>query len=445
MGHEVEAVSSAEDALKAAERNQPDAIVLDVRLPGADGLTAMPQLRRHVGQAPIVVITAHGDLQTAVTAVRNGAFEYILKPFDLDSVERTLRRALEREQPSARASRDPERRVGGLVGKSSAMQDVYTRIALAAASDSGVLLTGESGVGKELAARAIHQFSKRSDGPFVAVNVAALSPSLAESELFGHAQGAFTGADSRRVGLLEQASGGTLFLDEVADIPLPTQVKLLRALEHGEVTPVGAGRAAPTDFRIISATHQDLAQCVQAGGFRHDLFFRLRAFCVELPPLRNRREDIRELAEHFLASMSWPGAPAPGLSAAALAELESRPWWGNVRELRNALEHAVIVARRGVIDQEHLPPPAASPTILAADKDQSLAVSVREPVRRWAETALNQDDGATDLHQQLLQAVEPPLFRAAIERFHGNCATAARRLGLHRTTLRKKLDQYGID
>ena len=245
-----------------------------------------------------------------------------------------------------------------MVGSSPAIQEVFKRIAVVAPTEACVHIRGESGTGKELVARAIHQYSHRCDGPFVPVNVASLSPSLAESELFGHARGAFTGAEQARKGLLEQADGGTLFFDEVADIPLPIQVKLLRVLEYGEILPVGANRPVRSDFRVISATHRNLHERVVQGKFREDLFFRLITFEVEIPPLRERRSDVAELTEHFLDVLSAKnGCPRPPLAAETLAALEGRQWYGNVRELRNAVEHAMILARGGAILPEHLPPP----------------------------------------------------------------------------------------
>jgi len=444
MGHEIAAASSAEQALELAEDYQPDVIVLDVRLPGMDGLTAIEHLREHVGQVPIVVITAYGDLQTAVKAVRNGAFEYIVKPFDLDQMQRTLQRALDRKRPADVKSL-PSQHVEGLVGKTPEMQEVFKRIALAAASHACVLLCGESGTGKELAARAIHRYGSRSDGSFVAVNVASLSPSLAESELFGHVRGAFTGADESRTGLLVQADGGTLFLDEVADIPLATQVKLLRALEHGEVMPVGSNEMITADFRVVSATHQDLAHKVQDGTFRHDLYFRVCTLQIDIPPLRGRRDDIEELARHFLTHLTSDAQmPCPDLSPETVAELRQRPWHGNVRELRNAIEHAVIVSRGGAIIPEHLPAPAASSLIPAEYREASIKQQIALLIGQWAEAQFSDSPDAKDLYDRLLRTVEPALLRVAMEKNRDQYAAAARSLGMHRTTLRKKLDQYGI-
>src|SRR3990172_7829013 len=267
------------------------------------------------------------------------------------------------------------------------MQEIYKRIALAAASDASVLLNGESGTGKELAARAIPRYSRRAAAPFVAVSVAALNWSLAESELFGHVRGAFTGAEEDRVGLLVQANGGTLFLDEVAEIPLPTQVKLLRALEHNEVVPVGSNHALATDFRVISATHQNLLQRTTEGHFRHDLLFRLGAFQIELPPLRVRPEDIRELAGYFIAMLAKGSTePVAQLTAETLSELERRQWHGNVRELRNAIEHALIMARGRAILPEHLPPSMS--VTPAVEPSGEIDGAVAAAVRRWADRSL---------------------------------------------------------
>ncbi|MCB9920989.1 MAG: sigma-54-dependent Fis family transcriptional regulator [Planctomycetaceae bacterium] len=443
IGHDVAVASSAEEALEAVDEVRPDLIVLDVRLPGMDGLSAIEQFRQRVGQVPIIVITAYGDLETAVEAVRNGAFEYIVKPFDLDTVQHAVTRALSK-CVAASESRTNSGAVGGLVGRSPAMQEVFKQIALAASAETSVLLCGESGTGKELAARALHRYSSRGEGPFVAVNVASLSSSLAESELFGHARGAFTGADHDRVGLLAQANGGTLFLDEVADIPMPAQVKLLRALDHGEVVPVGSSRSVMTDFRIVSASHQDLPMKVKNGEFRHDLYFRIAAFRIDLPPLRKRGDDIRELAEYFLAVASRDEIVSTVLSDEAVHELQQRPWYGNVRELRNAMEHAVIVARGGVIGIEHLPEAASASLIHTCNQDQPIDETISELIERWARAKLAGADVSGDLYEQLLKLVEPSFLKAAIEKHQGQYSSAARQLGLHRTTLRKKLDEYGL-
>lgn len=443
MGHTAATAASAEEGLRLAADTRPDVIILDVRLPGLDGLSAMQRFREACGPVPIIVITAYGELATAVAAVRNGAFDYLPKPFELSVAQRVIQRAL--LQP-ADLAREPPRYVPEagelrLVGSSSVMQEVFKRIALVAPSDACVHLRGESGTGKELVARAIHRYSRRATGPFVAVNVASLSPSLAESELFGHVRGAFTGADQPRRGLLEQAHGGTLFLDEVADIPLAIQVKLLRALELGEIVPVGGTQPVQTDLRLISATHRDLCQRVAEGSFRHDLYFRLITFEIDLPPLRQRREDIRELSDYFLDLLAGKNASRrPSLSAEALAVLERRPWYGNVRELRNAIEHATILARGGLILPEHLPPP--TPPAITADSIRQEALA--SLIRQWALAQVQGSPEPSDLYARLARLVEPPLLQTVMEHCQGQCSTAARLLGLHRTTLRKKLDQFGI-
>jgi two-component system nitrogen regulation response regulator GlnG len=439
MGHEVATASSAERAFEVAEQLQPDVILLDVRLPGMDGLAAMDELRERAGDVPIIVMTAYGDLNTAVQAVRNGAFDYLVKPFDLSKLRHVLERAM-----SPAAAGKPERSihaVEGFVATTAIMQEIFNRLALAAASNACVLLRGESGTGKELAARAIHKFSQRAEHPFVVVNIASLSETLAESELFGHVRGAFTGADQPRTGLLAQASGGTLFLDEVADIPLPIQVKLLRALEQREVVPVGSGAAVPADFRLISATHQDLQASVHSGSFRHDLYFRIAAFQVELPPLRDRRDDIIPLAEHFVRELADPEREPNRLSEAARETLQRRDWYGNVRELRNAVEHALIVARGGTIEPIHLPSPIASldPTTTAP---VDIEARVAELLAAWTELRLEDDGSVGTLYDELLALVEPPVLDKVLRHHANQFAASARVLGLHRTTLRKKIEQY---
>jgi DNA-binding NtrC family response regulator len=439
MGHTVATAASAEKGLDTAKAERPDAVVLDVRLPGMDGLTAMEHFRDLLDATPIIVITAFGDLSTAVRAVRQGAFDYLLKPFDLQIARRAIARALEKtsQSPTVDESSSDGKSEYMIIGNSPAMQEVFKQIAVVANSEACAHIVGESGSGKELATRAIHRYSRRAKGPFVAVNMAALSPSLAESELFGHVRGAFTGAESARKGLLELADGGTIFLDEVADIPLALQVKLLRALEHGEILPVGGDAPVTSNFRLISATHQNLRQLVAEGKFRHDLYFRLITFEIEIPPLRCRTEDIPDLAEHFIDLLSTKnGLPRPAVSPETMVELGRRPWHGNVRELRNALEHALILARGGSIAPEHLPEAMSPPTATTAGDEQSLAALVR----RWAETQLLAPTEGQDLHERLLRIVEPPLFETTLDHYRGQFVSAARRLGIHRTTLKKKMD-----
>lgn len=441
-GHEVSIAPSAEEALDLAEQKTPDAVVLDVRLPGLDGLSVIPRLRDWIGDTPIIVITAFGNLETAVQALEAGAFDYLTKPFDLDVAAEILERALNKVRSGASPVVPPvPAQEGVLVGSSPAMQTVFKQIALVAPTDVPVLITGESGTGKELVARAVHRHSPRKSGPFVPISVAAVSPNVIESELFGHVRGAFTGAERDRRGLLELAHSGTVLLDEIGDVPLHLQVKLLRAIEQREVTPVGDARPRNSDFRVIAATNRPLPGLIAAGEFREDLFYRLSVFHIELPPLRERKDDIPLLVEHFLEKTTG-GAQAKQFTAEAIQELRSRPWFGNVRELRNAVEHAAIVARGERIDPEHLP----KDTSTRSPVEGSLERRLQKSTSTWAAGQLPSTDGACDeiaLYERYLQIVEPALLRTVLEHCGENRAAAARLLGIHRATLRQKLRRYG--
>jgi two-component system nitrogen regulation response regulator GlnG len=440
-GHSVAVAASAEQAFGQMAHLRPDVIILDVRLPGMDGLTALPRLRQLAPEAAVIVATAFGSLPTAVQAVEGGAFDYLAKPFDLNQALDAVARALQRRPIAAAPETAPVADAPGspeeIIGISPAMQQVFKRIALVAPHDACVLITGESGTGKELVARAIHRYSARRDRPFLPMHIAALNPNLVESELFGHARGAFTGAAQARTGLLALADGGTVFLDELADIPLPVQVKLLRALEHGEVLPVGATQPVPLNLRILTATHQDLPRCVAEGRFRPDLYFRLNVFQVHLPPLRERIEDIEPLAVHFLRRFKPSALP---LLPETLRYLQGLPWFGNVRELRNALEHAAILARDGPLLPEHFPRFAGDPSG-AAPPDQ-LAGAVRKWLAEQVRTA--GAEPPRDLYDELLRIVEPALLEDVMRRLRGNRWVAAQWLGLNRATVRKKLGLYGL-
>jgi two-component system nitrogen regulation response regulator GlnG len=436
-GHQVALAASAEEAFVLAQKQRPDAVILDVRLPGLDGLSALGRLRKLTRDAPVIVVTAFGNLNTAVRAVEGGAFDYLAKPFDLDQALEAVARALQRRTVQEQTPPEQPEPAGPeeIVGRSPAMQVVFKRIALVAPRDACVLITGESGTGKELVARAVHRYSARRDRPFLPVHIAALNPSLVESELFGHVKGAFTGAAQARPGLLALADGGTVFFDELADIPLSVQVKLLRVLEHNEVLPVGGNQSQPLSIRILAATHQDLERRVADGSFRHDLFFRLNVFQVHLPPLRERAEDIVPLAEHFLRRIEPRALP---LLPATAAFLTAQPWPGNVRELRNALEHAVIVSRDGPLLPEHFPVFTVVPA--PANATDRLAATVRQ----WLAERLK-DNGArepADLYGELLRHIEPALLDDVMRRVQGNRQMAARWLGLNRATVRKLLARY---
>ncbi len=437
-GHVVETVSTAEDALRSAEAARPDVVVMDVRLPGMDGLSALSELRTRLGTTPIIIMTAFGSLDTAVRAVEAGAFDYIPKPFDLDQAIAVIRAALDSERRAQSAPSSEPRPFADdqtLIGRCANMQALYRQIALVAAGDVPVLITGESGTGKELVAEAIHRNSGRSQGPFVPVCVPALSPTVVEAELFGHAKGSFTGADRDRPGLLDLADGGTVFLDEVGDVPLAQQVKLLRAMDRREVTPVGGGTAHRSNFRLIAATNQDLEAQVARGEFRDDLYYRLNVFRIHVPSLEDRRDDIPLLAEHFLWSIR-PDEPKQ-LAAETLKELTRRPWPGNVRELRNAIEHAAVVARGSLITPECLPR-----IIERTQPTQSPEYGLETAVRAWVQRALKGDtETAPPLMDQCAALCERVLLDEVLEATGGNASAAARLLGIHRQTLRQKLRQ----
>lgn len=438
-GHQVQVSASAEKGLEMAQDQVPDAMILDIRLPKMDGLTALSHFQKQHPGIPIIIITAHGNLDTAVQAVEGGAFDYLTKPFDLSQVLETVERAL--QQAVSEAEKAPpiaeDLTADEIIGRSPAMQAVFKRIALVAPHDSCALITGESGTGKELVARAIHRHSKRRNGPFLPIHIAALNPSLVESELFGHNKGAFTGATESRPGLLALAEGGTVFLDELADIPLSTQVKLLRALEQNEVFRVGSNKPEPLRIRILAATNQDLTQKVTEGQFRHDLFFRLNVFQVELPPLRERLEDIPLLIQHFLQRFQRQNVSVP---SETITYLQAQNWLGNVRELRNALEHAVIVARGERLLPEHFPRASIEPS--AASHDQR----IQDAIAQWLQEQILQagDSPPENLYGDLLQLVESGLLEDVMRRVNGNRWVAAQWLGLNRATVRKKLATYDL-
>ena len=443
-GHAVEVAASVEAGLETCARFEPEAMLLDVRLPGRDGLSALPELRAIVPDAPVVVMTAFGDLETAVRAVNAGAFDYLVKPFDLESVSRILAHALaERAQRTAAAADRPTATVTDsegvfMVGSSPPMQTVFKQISLVAPTDLPVLITGETGTGKDLAARAIHGHGPRRDRPFVATSLGALAPSVIESELFGHVRGAFTGATSDRPGLFALADGGTLFLDEIGEAPIDLQVKLLRALENGEVTPVGSAMPRKVDVRVIAATNRDLVAAITAGTFREDLYHRLHVFPIHMPPLHARGDDIATLAARVLARHS-AGRPTPSMSAEFLAAIRGRPWPGNVRELTHAIEYAAVVARGGMLRPEHLPPRVPTATSQPTG-DVSADTQVAAAVRAWVDAALAHDRSAGGpLHEPLMDLVESTLVQKVVDAAGGNRTAAAKLLGLDRATLRAKL------
>ncbi len=439
-GYPVVTAATAEEGVRQAAEHRPAVIMLDVRMPGMDGLEAMQHLAQVAPAASIIIMTAFGNLETAVRAVSQGAYEYLTKPFDLQQALDVVARACE---ATAETAEDPvssgaESLGSVLIGSSPQMQQVFRKIALVAAHDVPVLVTGESGTGKELVSHALHVHGRRPQGPFIPVCVPALSDALVESELFGHRGGSFTGATADRAGLLRQAHGGTAFFDEIGDVSLATQVKLLRVLETKQVTPVGANEAVASDFRLVAATNRNLEAMVRAGEFREDLYYRLNVYRIDLPPLRDRPDDIPLLAQHFLSRVR--NAEKYVLSPRTLEELRSRRWFGNVRELRNAIEHAAIVSRSNRIEPDSLPPEMALQGTSGSNPGSQLTHVVEQWLHGLGETAV--DEGLLNL---FLQEVEPVLFRFALTRSGGNRQEAAKLLGMHRQTLREKLRKYGID
>lgn len=436
QGYKALVAATAEEGIALARRDQPTAIFLDIRLPGMDGLTALAPLKSASPDAAILVMTAHGNLSTAVKAVEGGAFDYLAKPFDLEAamnaVERAVNRGAAKMHPQPELAAEDE-----IIGQSLAIQEVFKRIALVAPTGTCVLITGESGTGKELVARAIHANSPRKNKPFLPVHVAALNPNLVESELFGHVKGAFTGADRSRPGLLALADGGTVFLDELGDIPLGVQVKLLRVLERQEILPVGGVESQRVNVRIVSATNANLTDAVTDGRFRADLFYRLNVYPIHLPALRDRPDDLARLADHFLRQF---GNDSLSLSAAALDAIRHRPWPGNIRELKNAIEHAAIQARSGAILPEHLPIPSFHSA--AGSSGSKLSPLVMD----WAKQKIRAAGGEpVELHQQLLAEVEPALLTEILGQLDGNRLAAGKWLGLSRATVRKLIRKYQLE
>lgn len=438
-GYRVDGFENARDALDAlAERGAPDLLFTDVRMPGDDGLVLLDKLKAQAPKLPVIVMSAYTDVASTAGAFRGGAHEFLSKPFDLDeAVElaaRTLatREAAEPPQRDTAATQDD-----ALIGEAPAMRTLFRAIGRLAQAPLSVLITGETGTGKELVARALHRESPRAQAPFVALNTAAIPAELLESELFGHEAGAFTGAQRRHVGRFEQAHGGTLFLDEIGDMPLPLQTRLLRVLAEGEFFRVGGRELIRVDVRVIAATHQDLEALVDAGRFRADLLHRLDVVRLRLPALRERREDVPRLAERFLrAAATRFDAPAKRTAPAAIERLVAYDWPGNVRQLENLCWRLAALAPGDTITREDLDEALAA----TPGKDDAHAAGDDDWDRRLAAWARAQLElGRDDIHAQARERFERALFDAALEHTGGRRTEAAARLGLGRNTLTRKL------
>jgi two-component system response regulator AtoC len=423
-GYDVAAEADGRRGLARGLAEPFDLILCDVRMPRLDGLGFLREYQAGGGTALVIMMSAYGGEDAALAAMQEGAYDYIPKPFRPDEVVLTLRKAEERERLRrtvaglrAQLAHDPGERA--FVATSPALQAALDVVARVAAHRTTVLITGESGVGKEVIARAIHRASPRADQAFVGVNCAAIPESLLESELFGHVRGAFTGASTDKAGLFEQADGGTLLLDEIGEMPVPLQAKLLRVLQENEIRRVGDQRSRRVDVRVLAATARDLAAEVRRGGFREDLFYRLHVVTIHVPPLRERREDIAPLARHFAARLGARLGRSVAVAPGALAWLEGRPWPGNVRELENAIERAAILSSKGVLEAQDLYA-GASPLPPTAPQ--------REPTTLRA----------------AVEGAERSMVLAALEAEHGNRRAAAARLGISLRTLFYKIDRYGL-
>jgi two-component system response regulator HydG len=438
-GHEVLAVSDGDAALERCQEGLVDLVVTDFKMDGMNGLELLESLRRQPvpGDPEVMLITAYGTIDIAVEAMKLGAVDFLTKPFDANEfrvkVEKALKtRDLKRERDAFKAQaeylrEEVEHHFGEIVGKSAAMREIYESIRKVAEANSSVYVYGESGTGKELIARAIHRESTRSGGPFIKVNCSSLAEGLLESELFGHEKGAFTGAIRERKGRFELAHEGTLFLDEISDIPLSTQVKLLRVLQEKEIERVGGERTITVDVRIISATNRDLAPMVERGEFREDLFYRLHIIPIEVPPLRDRKEDILPLVTHFIHTIAAEMAkPIVGITDEAMALLMRYDWPGNIRELENMIERAIVLCEGERLDAQLFP------------------INERKGPRTNSATTLNVPAAGAITLDNALESIERAMIEDALEKSGGVKTKTAELLGIKTSALYYKLEKYGL-
>ncbi|MBI3414813.1 MAG: sigma-54-dependent Fis family transcriptional regulator [Verrucomicrobia bacterium] len=440
-GHTVSVVARGDAGLSVAQSGDFDLVITDLKLPGLDGLELVRHLHAAKPRLPIILMTAHGTTETAIEATKLGAFDYLLKPFEMEEMLDLAAKAV----ASSRLMSEPVE-VGeaqshrqAIVGSSRVMQEVYKELGRVAAKPVPVLIRGETGTGKELVARAIYQHSERAQAPFVAVNCAAIPETLLESELFGHERGAFTGAETRRIGRFEQAHGGTLFLDEIGDLSLGTQVKLLRVLQEKRIQRVGGKEDILVDVRVLAATHRDLNAAMRDKSFREDLYYRLSVVVIQLPPLRQRAEDIPALAKYFLQRYAADFQVAvPAVQPEAIQFLQAQSWPGNVRELENAMRQALLLARGYSVSLDHMQQVISRSNRPPAATSQSLAMWIADLLYEAKAGAVD------DVHARILEEVERELFTQAIQLAQGNQAKAARWLGVSRITMREKLNHFGL-
>ena len=438
---DVKSFASASGILETLERGQPDALITDVRMPGMDGFELLGKIQERYPELPVIIITAHSDLDSAVTAYQGGAFEYLPKPFDVQEAVELTRRAVDH----SRSNKGTDQSAVGedmteIIGEAPAMQEVFRAIGRLSRSNITVLINGESGTGKELVARALHRHSPRADQPFVALNMAAIPRDLLESELFGHERGAFTGAQTQRVGRFEQSDGGTLFLDEIGDMPAEMQTRLLRVLSDGEFYRVGGHTPIKVNVRIIAATHQNLEQRVKEGNFREDLFHRLNVIRIQLPALRERREDIPLLMRHFLqAAARELNVEAKALMPETATHLKQLEWPGNVRQMENLCRWLTVMASGQEIRIDDLPADLRQPQSSEVSGGQGWEAALKN----WADHQLA--DGREALLDDALPAFERIMIESALARTGGRRQDAARLLGWGRNTLTRKIKELEME
>ena len=447
-GYAPRATGNAATLWRWISQGEGDVVITDVVMPDENAFDLIPRIKKLRPDLPIIVMSAQNTLMTALTAAEKGAFEYLPKPFDLSEVVAVVARALsEPAKKRTNSAQDIETDELPLIGRSPAMQEIYRVLARLTQTDLTVMITGESGTGKELVARVLHDYGKRRQGPFVAINMAAIPRELIESELFGHEKGSFTGAQSRSAGRFEQSEGGTLFLDEIGDMPLEAQTRLLRVLQQGEYTTVGGRTPIKTNVRIIAATHRDLKNQIQQGLFREDLYYRLNVVPLRLPPLRERIEDIGDLTRHFLRQAGREGLGQKSIESGAIDRLKAHAWPGNVRELENVVRrlvalHANETLTSLIVEQElSSSEPPRSPS--GDDSSGDLSEAVERHLARYF-SSFGQDLPPPGLYDRIIRDVEKPLLSAALAATRGNQIKAAELLGLNRNTLRARIRDLNI-
>lgn len=447
---EILVAGTAREGIELARTAAPDVVILDVRLPDLTGLEALQQIQSFAPRLPVIIITAFATTETAINAMQQGAFEYLLKPVNLCQLRDVVNQALEvsrlRSVPAVfeqNAETDDDGRVDRIVGISPAMQDVYKNIGRVAGQNVPVLVLGESGTGKELVARAIYQHSPRHDRPFLAINCAALTETLLESELFGHERGAFTGAERQRIGRFEQCHGGTLFLDEIGDMSPATQARVLRVLQDGSFERVGGSKTINTDVRVIAATNRDLDAMIVDGRFRLDLLYRLNTFTFQLPPLRERASDIPALVNWFVrVGCRELNRPCPAVAAETLQLMESYSWPGNIRELQSAVRFALVHAVSDILTPDCLPPAIRSRSNLSGGLHHGPESNGKTPLhdlRGLVRRLLA--DNRSEIYREVLNSVDRVVVSEVMSHVEGNQVRASELLGMSRTTLRHKLEQ----